>query len=209
MPPRSIETRERKNRCFLVRAFAQDARFVEQSESPRGAQVIDPDGYRANVGIILTNRSGEVLWARRVGQNAWQFPQGGIMRNETPEQAVYRELNEEIGLGPGDVEIIGCTRGWLRYRLPRRLVRHDRKPVCIGQKQRWYMLRLVGDESRVCLDTTNNPEFDAWRWVDYWYPLEEIVFFKRRVYERALRELEPLLFNQQPLGVTSDRRGVV
>lgn len=165
--------------------------------------MIDPDGYRANVGIILTNRSGEVLWARRVGQNAWQFPQGGILRNETPEQAVYRELNEEIGLRRCDVEIVGCTRGWLRYRLPRRLVRYDRKPVCIGQKQRWYMLRLVGEESSVRLDTTDTPEFDAWRWVSYWQPLEEIVFFKRKVYERALRELEPLLFDKQPCGVSS------
>ena len=156
--------------------------------------MIDPDGYRANVGIILTNRSGEVLWARRVGQNAWQFPQGGILRHETPEQAVYRELNEEIGLIRSDVEVIGCTRGWLRYRLPRRLVRYDRKPVCIGQKQRWFLLRLVGEESNVRLDTTATPEFDAWRWVSYWQPLDEIVFFKRKVYERALRELEPLLF---------------
>jgi putative (di)nucleoside polyphosphate hydrolase len=182
---------------------------MEQSGTDWGAQVIDPDGYRANVGIILTNRSGEVLWARRVGQNAWQFPQGGILRDETPEQAVFRELNEEIGLAPGDVEVIGCTRGWLRYRLPRRLVRYDRKPVCIGQKQRWFLLRLVGEESNVRLDTTDTPEFDAWRWVSYWQPLEEIVFFKRKVYERALRELEPLLFGRRPRDLPVERRGAV
>lgn len=169
--------------------------------------MIDPEGYRANVGIILTNRSGEVLWARRVGQNAWQFPQGGIRRNETPEEAVYRELNEEVGLDPCDVELIGCTRGWLRYRLPRRLVRYDRKPVCIGQKQRWFLLRLVGEESNVRLDTTENPEFDAWRWVSYWQPLEEIVFFKRKVYERALRELEPLLLAEVQHRLAAGRLG--
>jgi putative (di)nucleoside polyphosphate hydrolase len=159
--------------------------------------VIDSEGYRANVGIILANREGKVLWARRVGQEAWQFPQGGIHRNETPEQAVLRELNEEIGLNPWDVEIIGSTRHWLRYRLPRRLVRHDRRPVCIGQKQRWFMLRLLSEDACVRLDLTDSPEFDTWRWVDYWDPLREIVFFKRKVYERALRELEPLLHREQ------------
>lgn len=156
--------------------------------------MIDLEGYRANVGIILTNREGKVLWARRIGQNAWQFPQGGIRRNETPEEAVYRELNEEIGLVPKDVEIIGCTRHWLRYRLPQRLVRHDRQPLCIGQKQRWFLLRFLGEERSVRLDASDTPEFDAWRWVNYWQPLDEIVFFKRKVYAQALRELEPLLF---------------
>src|SRR4030067_3098825 len=86
------------------------------------SQVIDEDGYRANVGIILCNQSGLVLWARRVGQDAWQFPQGGIRRDETPEQALYRELWEEIGLEPGHVAVIGCTRDWLAYRLPRHLI---------------------------------------------------------------------------------------
>jgi putative (di)nucleoside polyphosphate hydrolase len=155
--------------------------------------VIDSEGYRANVGIILSNREGQVLWARRIGQDAWQFPQGGIQRNETPEQALYRELMEEVGLGPDDVAVLGATRGWLRYRLPERLVRHHSKPVCIGQKQRWYMLRLLADDSRVQLDLHMPPEFDQWCWVSYWQPLDEIVAFKRRVYERALTELAPLL----------------
>ena len=155
--------------------------------------MIDSEGYRANVGIILTNGKGQVLWARRLGQNAWQFPQGGVRRDETPEQAVYRELNEEVGLCAADVQIMGCTRRWLRYRLPKRMIRYHRKPVCIGQKQRWFLLRLTGSESAVCLDHSDTPEFDAWRWVSYWHPLKEIVFFKRRVYEQALRELEPLV----------------
>lgn len=155
--------------------------------------MIDSEGYRANVGIILSNREGQLLWARRVGQDAWQFPQGGIQRDETAEQALFRELMEEVGLGPDDVTILGSTRGWLRYRLPERLVRHHCKPVCIGQKQRWYMLRLLSDDSRVRLDLHNPPEFDDWRWVSYWQPLRDIVSFKRRVYERALTELAPLL----------------
>lgn len=157
------------------------------------AAVIDNDGFRPNVGIILANAAGEVLWARRVRGGGWQFPQGGIQRGEALEQALYRELEEEIGLKPDHVQTLGVTRDWLHYRLPRRLVRRDRHPVCIGQKQRWFMLRLVGDESLVRFNTTTHPEFDGWRWVDYWRPLDEVVAFKREVYRLALNELAPLL----------------
>jgi putative (di)nucleoside polyphosphate hydrolase len=156
--------------------------------------VIDSQGYRANVGIILSNREGRVLWARRLGQDSWQFPQGGIQRDETAEQALYRELREEIGLEPEHVEILGCTESWLRYKLPRRFIRFHSRPLCIGQNQRWFVLRLLTEDAAVRLDLTEQPEFDDWRWVDYWQPVKEIVFFKRRVYERALQELEPLLF---------------
>ena len=156
--------------------------------------MIDSNGYRANVGIILCNGDGKLLWARRLGQDSWQFPQGGIKKHETPEEALYRELWEEVGLHPADVQIIGSTRGWLRYKLPKRFIRYGSKPLCIGQKQRWYLLRLLSDEGSVRLNASDSPEFDAWRWVNYWQPLKEIVFFKRRVYAQALRELEPALF---------------
>lgn len=159
--------------------------------------MIDSKGYRANVGIILTNREGQLLWARRLGQESWQFPQGGIRRNESHEEALFRELHEEIGLCPEDVEIIASTRGWLRYRLPKRFIRYGSKPLCIGQKQRWFMLRMLCDDERVCLDASEKPEFDEWRWVQYWDPLKEIVFFKRRVYELALKEFESILFPEK------------
>ena len=97
--------------------------------------MIDDDGYRPNVGIVICNRQGQVLWARRFGQHSWQFPQGGINPGETAEQAMYRELFEEVGLHRKDVRILASTRNWLRYKLPKRLVRGDTKPVCIGQKQ--------------------------------------------------------------------------
>ncbi len=155
--------------------------------------VIDTDGFRPNVGIILANDIGQVLWARRVNQDAWQFPQGGINPYESPEEALFRELNEEIGLEPHDVRILACTRGWLRYRLPPRLVRANSQPLCIGQKQKWFLLRLMGDEQRVRMDATGKPEFDHWRWVSYWYPLGQVVSFKREVYRRALHELAPRL----------------
>ena len=158
--------------------------------------VMDTDGYRPNVGIILTNHASKLLWARRIGQNAWQFPQGGINRDETPEQAMYRELEEEVGLGVEDVRIIGNTSGWLHYDLPNHLIRRERTPFYIGQKQVWFMLRLLADDARVRLDLTSKPEFDRWRWVDYWAPLEEVIQFKRGVYTQALRELEPLLLQE-------------
>lgn len=156
--------------------------------------MIDPDGFRPNVGIILSNPEGQLLWARRIGQNAWQFPQGGMRSDETPSEAMYRELAEEVGLYPEHVEVMGATRGWLRYRLPRQFIRRKSRPVCIGQKQVWFMLRMLCADQDVCLDQTENPEFDRWRWVDYWHPLNEVVAFKRNVYKKALRELAPLLF---------------
>ncbi len=156
--------------------------------------MIDSDGYRLNVGIILSNSDGQVFWARRVGQDAWQFPQGGIDRAESPEQAMYRELREETGLGPADVHILGCTKEWLKYRLPKRYVRRNQTPVCIGQKQIWYMLRMTSSEAMVNLSGGGvKPEFDHWCWVDYWEPTKKVIFFKRKVYKRALAELEPLL----------------
>ena len=163
------------------------------------SQVIDSDGYRPNVGIILTNKNGQLLWARRIRQDAWQFPQGGIRNRETPKQAMYRELAEEIGLQPQHVNLLGSTRGWLRYRLPERFIRRHQKPVCVGQKQVWFMLRLIGQERHVRLDLSEKPEFDNWRWVDYWQPLEEVVSFKRSVYKKALHELAPLIFPEGEL----------
>lgn len=156
--------------------------------------MIDPDGFRPNVGIILTDGDGRVFWARRIGQEAWQFPQGGIDHNETPRDALYRELAEEVGLEPQHVELVGGTTRWLRYHLPRHLIRRNRRPLCIGQKQLWFMLRLVGSEESVRLDAGDKPEFDHWCWVDYWRPVREVVFFKRQVYRRALKELAPLAF---------------
>lgn len=155
--------------------------------------MIDADGFRPNVGIILANPQGQVLWARRAGHDAWQFPQGGINDNESPEEAMYRELWEEVGLERRDVRILACTRGWLRYRLPRRFVRNDSRPLCIGQKQRWFLLELKSGDERVNLSCSSPPEFDGWRWVSYWYPLDQVVNFKREVYRRALLELAPRL----------------
>lgn len=154
--------------------------------------MIDSDGYRPNVGIILANDAGQLLWARRVGgRDAWQFPQGGIQLHEEPEAALFRELKEEVGLSPGDVELRGSTRGWLRYRLPEKLIRQrDDGRVCIGQKQKWFFLRMKADDTSIRFDNGDEtPEFDHWQWVSYWYPIDKVVNFKREVYRKALMEL--------------------
>jgi putative (di)nucleoside polyphosphate hydrolase len=150
---------------------------------------IDNEGYRENVGIIVANDDGKLLLGGRVGNKGWQFPQGGMLEGETAEQAMFRELDEEVGLSADDVEILGSTRDWLKYRLPDRFVRHGTTPLCIGQKQRWFILRFLGDEDRVQLNKSDTPEFDRWRWVEFWRPVNEVIYFKRRVYVRALHEL--------------------
>ena len=150
--------------------------------------MIDAEGFRANLGIVICNNSGQVLWAKRYGQHSWQFPQGGIDEGETAEQTMYRELYEEVGLKPDDVEILAVTKNWLRYKLPKRLIRQGSHPVCIGQKQKWFLLRLTCAEKDVDLLHSSHPEFDDWRWVSYWYPVRNVVSFKRDVYRRVMKE---------------------
>ncbi|XOV81034.1 MAG: RNA pyrophosphohydrolase [Aestuariibacter sp.] len=150
--------------------------------------MIDAEGFRANVGIVICNRNGQVFWARRFGQHSWQFPQGGINEGETAEQAMYRELHEEVGLQPEQVKILRSTKNWVRYRLPKRLIRQDSDPVCIGQKQKWFLLQLTCKEEDVDLLHTGHPEFDDWRWVSFWYPIRNVVSFKRDVYRRVMKD---------------------
>ena len=165
----------------------------------RVIRMIDRSGYRSNVGIILLNSKNEVFWGKRIKQDSWQFPQGGIKPGESPEQAMYRELTEEIGLHPYHVEIIGRTRDWLRYDVPDQWIRRDWRGNYKGQKQIWYLLRLLGRDCDVSLRTSVRPEFDAWRWNQYWVELESVVEFKRQVYKQALTELARLL-NRPPFG---------
>jgi putative (di)nucleoside polyphosphate hydrolase len=155
--------------------------------------MLDRDGYRPNVGIILANSRDEVFWGKRVNQHAWQFPQGGIKHGETPERAMFRELGEEIGLQADHVRILGRTRDWLRYEVPEKWVRRDWRGTYRGQKQIWYLLRMVGRDCDVKLRLSDKPEFDAWRWHAYWVPLEAVIEFKREVYRRAPAELHPYL----------------
>lgn len=151
--------------------------------------MIDRDGYRPNVGIVICNGKNQVFWGKRIREHAWQFPQGGIKLGETPERAMYRELKEETGLDPGHVRILGRTRNWLHYDVPPHWVRREWRGTYKGQKQIWYLLRLVGRDCDVSLRASGHPEFDAWRWHDYWVPLDNVIEFKREVYCLALNEL--------------------
>ena len=156
--------------------------------------MLDREGYRPNVGIVLLNSRNEVFWGKRVGQHSWQFPQGGIAHGESPEQAMYRELHEEVGLLPEHVQIIGRTRDWLRYDVPEEYLRRQHatrihRAAYRGQKQIWFLLRFVGLDSDIQLRATEHPEFDAWRWVPFWIQLDAVIGFKREVYQMALSEL--------------------
>ena len=135
-------------------------------------------------------------WGKRIRTHSWQFPQGGIDRGESPEQAMLRELHEEVGLHPEHVRIVARTRDWLRYEVPDRFIRRDARGHYKGQKQIWYLLQLVGHDWDLNLRATDHPEFDAWRWHDYWVPLDVVVEFKRGVYEMALTELARYLPRQ-------------
>jgi putative (di)nucleoside polyphosphate hydrolase len=159
---------------------------------------IDSQGFRANVGIVLMREGGELFLGGRRDGRGWQFPQGGVLRNEQPEDALYRELHEEVGLQRDDVELLASTSRWLRYRLPHQYVRRRGNPVCIGQKQRWFLLRCLVDDSRFNFAATAEPEFDQGRWVDYWSPVREVIYFKRAVYVRALQELGDRAFADGP-----------
>ncbi|MGB7816376.1 MAG: RNA pyrophosphohydrolase [Methylotenera sp.] len=158
--------------------------------------MLDRDGFRPNVGIILCNAQNQVFWGKRIREHAWQFPQGGIKYGESPEQAMYRELMEEVGLQPKHVHILGRTRDWLRYEVPSSWVKREWRGSYRGQKQIWYLLRMVGRDTDVSLRASEHPEFDAWRWSDYWVPLEDVIEFKREVYKLALNELSTHLHHK-------------
>ena len=155
--------------------------------------MLDRDGFRPNVGIVLLNTKNQVFWGKRIRTHSWQFPQGGINYGETPEQAMFRELHEEVGLTHDHVRIVARTRDWLRYEVPTHFIRRDARGHYRGQKQIWFLLQLVGRDSDMNLRATDHPEFDAWRWNEYWIPLDVVIEFKRDVYQMALTELARFL----------------
>lgn len=166
--------------------------------------MIDRDGYRPNVAIVLCNAKNEVFWGKRIKEHSWQFPQGGIKAGESPEDAMFRELEEETGLKREHVRILGRTKNWLHYSVPNHWVKREWRGTYKGQKQIWYLLKLTGRDSDIRLRASSHPEFDAWRWHDYWVPLDNVIEFKRDVYKEALQQLVRYL---EPLARPHPTRG--
>lgn len=169
--------------------------------------MLDREGFRPNVGIILLNHRNQVFWGKRIRTHSWQFPQGGIKQGESPEQAMFRELHEEVGLLPDHVRIVGRTRDWLRYEVPNHFIRKEARGHYKGQKQIWFLLQLTGRDSDMNLRASTHPEFDAWRWHEYWVPLDTVIEFKRGVYQMALSELARFLPKPVPLQPNRFLRG--
>jgi len=159
---------------------------------------VDDAEYRAGVGIMLLNRKGEVLVARRVDVpgEAWQMPQGGIDEGEEPREAALRELQEEIGTDRAVV--VAESKGWLRYDLPAEVITTARHPLKRGQRQKWFVMRFTGDDHEINLETAH-PEFNAWKWVPVEQLPELIVSFKRQLYVDVLAE-----FSQTAWGWNSE-----
>ena len=153
-------------------------------------------GYRLNVGLIDANKKGQLLLCKRKGMNSWQFPQGGIDFKEGSLKAAKRELYEEVGIKSKSVKLIKSLDNWLKYDVPknsrrRKLIDRNFK----GQKQKWFLFKLKED---VEISFENDPdnEFDDFKWVSYWYPLNVIISFKEKVYREALNKLKCSFFNE-------------
>jgi putative (di)nucleoside polyphosphate hydrolase len=149
--------------------------------------------YRLNVGAVLFNRAGKVLVARRANlpnaegsAGGWQLPQGGIDADENPAEAIFRELSEEIGTN--NAEIIGEHPDWMQYDLPEWLIGKAFKGKYRGQRQKWFALRYLGEDSEIRLDADPHPEFDAWRWADLAELPGLAVAFKKPIYEILARD---------------------
>lgn len=153
--------------------------------------------YRSAIGIVIANQWNEVLVGRRIDmENQWQFPQGGINPNEQPQHAVLRELKEETGIQQDSVEILCHTRESLKYDYPQSVVRKLNAMKTwryVGQEVQFFLLRYLSTDQQIDVHNVPKPEFDAWKWVNFWEPLNFIVEFKRESYRRALTELAPKL----------------
>ena len=147
--------------------------------------------YRSNVGIMLINDDGHVFVGQRLdnNQNAWQMPQGGIDGDEDPQSAAYRELLEETGIEQENVKFLATSSKWLLYDLPEDLIPKLWDGKYRGQKQKWFLFKFLGTNKDINI-STEHPEFSSWKWIPKENLLEEIVPFKKSVYESVLREFE-------------------
>ena len=145
--------------------------------------------YRSNVGIMMVNEQGYVFVGQRLdnNQNAWQMPQGGIDAGEDPETAAYRELLEETGIKKQDIRFLASSSKWLSYDLPEDLIPILWNGKFRGQKQKWFLFKFLGEDGDINI-ATEHPEFSKWKWISKENLLNEIVPFKKSVYENVLKE---------------------
>ena len=150
------------------------------------------DEYRPCVVAVIVGPSDRILWCQRIDHNGWQFPQGGIDQGESAREAILRETQEEVGLGPEDIEIIFETEDWFKYDVPKdKRPKYFRRNIYKGQRQKWFLAKLIADESKINLKASRPIEFDEWLWSTYWYPLNTVVPFKKEVYREALVQILP------------------
>ena len=155
---------------------------------------LGPSGlpYRPGAGVVLINPQGLVFAGQRIDRPAadpaaWQMPQGGIDKGETPREAALRELVEETGVAADLVEVLAERPGWVTYELPPQLLGKVWKGKFGGQKQKWFAMRFLGDDGAVQI-ATEHPEFDSWQWMRAADLIDGIVPFKREIYVRVLAD---------------------
>ena len=154
---------------------------------------MDKKNYRRGVGMIIINNDGRFWLGKRIGTEAWQFPQGGIDKGEDIKNAMYRELLEEVGLKKEEVEYVGEAAETIFYDIPKTIRSKVLGGKFKGQEQKWFLLKLKKDNQQIKLDNEDFPEFDKYEWVSYWQPIDRIVDFKREAYRKALSELRFLI----------------
>ena len=149
---------------------------------------------RKNVGLIILNHTNELLLCKRKGTNAWQFPQGGIDKKETIKQAAMRELFEEVGIRGSDIDILAVSNHWYEYMVP---AKYKKKTLPLkgfrGQSQKWFLVKFKKKAyPNISFENDHCEEFDAFQWVNYWYPLVKIISFKKEVYKNVMFEFLPI-----------------
>lgn len=150
--------------------------------------------YRSGVGILLVNQNKKIFVGKRIDNqsDSWQMPQGGIDVGEDEDAAMFRELQEETGISSQFVKIIKKSDNYFYYDLPYKLQKKFWGGKYLGQRQRWYLLEFLGDDSNINI-TTQEPEFSEWKWVEKVDLINLIVSFKRELYQQIISEFTDFL----------------